>query len=177
VAVAIALLLAAASGAADAPRAPQWKLRCADGSEFSLHDALAEGPVLVSFWALWCAPCLKELPHLDEIARETAGRLSVVAVNIDNSRSVAKVRPFLNTKGYKFIVPLDTAGDVQRQLQIGSAVPFVVLYERDGRERFRRVGYREGDEATLRKEISALLDVGTAADSTGAEGSAAEEAR
>lgn len=166
--LALATTLPCVATAANRPAAPEWKLRCADGSEFSFHDALARGPVLVSFWALWCVPCIKELSHLDEIARETSGRLTVVAVNVDNSRSVAKVRPFINSKGYKVTVPLDTAGDLQRQMQIGGSIPFIVLYDRDGRELFRRIGYREGDEATLRREVNALLNSTAAGDTTDA---------
>lgn len=155
------LVAAAAAAGAAAPvrlAAPDWTLRCADGAEFSFHRALGQGPVLVSFWALWCAPCQKELPHLDELARETAGRLTVVAVNMDNPRSVAKVRPFLQARGYKLTVPLDTAGDVARKLHVGGEIPFLVLYDREGRELFRRIGYREGDEASLRREVFAALE-------------------
>ena len=143
--------------AQDKPNVPNWKLRCADGSQVEFHDELAKGPVLVSFWALWCKPCLKELPHLDKLGKEYEGKLSVLAVNIDNSRSVARVRPYLSSKGYKFRVPLDTSGDLQRMLQIGSVVPFLIVYNSDGTEYYRHVGYKEGDEKELQKEVAALF--------------------
>ena len=137
--------------------APDWTLRTADGGEVSLHGALARGPVLVSFWALWCVPCLRELPHLDELARETAGRLTVLAVNEDGPRSVARVRPYVHSRRLGLIVPLDTPGDVAREMQIGDALPFLVLYDARGHETYRRVGYREGDEVALRARVMELL--------------------
>ncbi len=154
---ALLLALPAAVAADEGPAAPDWNLRCADGEQISFHDALAEGPVLVSFWALWCKPCLKELPHIDQLARDFAGRLTVLAVNIDNSRSVAKVRPFLRSKGYEVTVPLDTSGDVKRLLQVGNMVPFLVLYDSTGQEVYRHTGYKMGDEIELRRHVDALL--------------------
>jgi thiol-disulfide isomerase/thioredoxin len=136
---------------------PDWRLRATDGREISLHGALAKGPVLVSFWALWCNPCLKELPHLEALASETAGRLTVLAVNQDGPRSVARVRPYLRSKGLGLTVPLDTSGDVGRKMQIGGALPFLVLYDARGREVYRNIGYREGNEVVLREKVMALL--------------------
>ena len=136
-----------------------WRLAAADGGESSLYGALAHGPVLVSFWALWCAPCLRELPHLDSLARETAGRLTVLAVNQDSPRGVARVRPYLHTRGLHLTVPLDTSGEVARQTQVGDELPFMVLYDARGREVYRHIGYHEGDEVALRARVMKLLGV------------------
>lgn len=158
---------AAEQAAPARPAVPDWTLRTADGGEVSLHGALAQGPVLLSFWALWCNPCLKELPHLDALARDTAGRLTVLAVNQDGPKSVARVRPYLQSKKLGLTVPLDTSGDVARKMQVGGILPFLVLYDARGNELYRHIGYREGDESTLREKVTALLG-DAAADSAGA---------
>jgi cytochrome c biogenesis protein CcmG/thiol:disulfide interchange protein DsbE len=154
----LAISLASTGAVAAADSAGDWTLGTADGGTVSFQDALARGPVVVSFWATWCKPCLKEMPHLNQFAGEFAGQVTFLAVNTDNSKSVAKVAPFLAGKNYdNLIVPLDTGGTVQSQLQVGGTIPFLVMYDAAGREVYSHVGYKPGDEVELKHAIDKLL--------------------
>ena len=114
--------------------------------------------MLVSFWATWCRPCRKELPHLEALAARYAGRMTVLAVNTDGPKAVAKVPPILESAGYKHIVvPLDTAADVQERLHVGS-IPFLILFDRQGNEVYRHIGYKEGDELELAARVKSLME-------------------
>ena len=55
------------------------------------HDVLqADKPVLVDFYADWCAPCKAQTPLLDALAKDHAGELDVVKINIDEAPELAR---------------------------------------------------------------------------------------
>ncbi|HOX25522.1 MAG TPA: DUF6029 family protein [Candidatus Krumholzibacteria bacterium] len=163
--VALAVLAAPASAAGFA--APDWTLPTPDGGQVSLHEKLAEGPVVVSFWATWCIPCLKEMPRLNELAGEFAGRVSFIAVSVDNSKSMAKVGPLVRAKGWDDLtIAQDAGGTVQQLLQVVSP-PFVVVYDGAGSVVYQHEGYKDGDEVELRHAVERALQAGAAAAEAG----------
>ncbi len=56
-------------------------------AEFEEKVLKSDTPVVVDFWAEWCAPCHMIAPALDEISQEMAGKVKVVKVNIDDNPS------------------------------------------------------------------------------------------
>ena len=145
------------------PAVADWTLNTADGGSVNFHETLEKGPVVVSFWATWCKPCLKEMPHLNRMAGEYGDQITFLAVNTDNSKSVAKVAPFISSKGFdNLVVPLDTGAELASLLQVGGIVPFLIIFDSQGREIYRHVGYKEGDEVELQHEIDNLLSHQTA---------------
>jgi thiol-disulfide isomerase/thioredoxin len=147
--------------------APDWTLPTPDGGTVGLHDQLDQGPVVVSFWATWCIPCLKEMPHLNEMAGRYAGRASFIAVSVDNSKSMAKVGPLVRAKGWDdLLVAQDAAGTVQQTLQVLSP-PYTIVYDRAGNEVYRHEGYKAGDEVELEHALEQALAAPVAAPATG----------
>ena len=63
--------------------------RDVDESSFKEVVLDASAPVLVDFWAPWCAPCRAVAPVIEELASEYAGRIEFAKVNVDESPGTA----------------------------------------------------------------------------------------
>lgn len=55
----------------------------------TFNDVIAQGTVLVDFYADWCGPCRMLAPILDMLAREMEGKVTVIKVDVDESQSIA----------------------------------------------------------------------------------------
>jgi thioredoxin 1 len=64
-------------------------MRELDAASWDNEVLRAERPVVVDFWAPWCRPCKAIRPILEELERETEGRVSFAGVDIDNFPEIA----------------------------------------------------------------------------------------
>ncbi len=60
-----------------------------DEAGFDAQVLGSDQPVLVDFWATWCAPCRAIAPHLDTLARRVDGKAKVVKVDVDSNGGIA----------------------------------------------------------------------------------------
>ena len=62
-----------------------------------------EKPLVINFWATWCAPCVKELPYFEELHQKNQN-IKIVTVSLDFDKQVeSKLKPFLKKKNYSFV--------------------------------------------------------------------------
>lgn len=59
-------------------------------TNFETEVLQAEVPVLVDFWATWCAPCRMIAPHVEALADDYSGRIKVGKVNVDQAKAVSQ---------------------------------------------------------------------------------------
>ena len=134
---------------------PSVLLEDMDGSQINSADLSNDGnPIVVSFWATWCKPCILELNTIAEeyidIQDETGVKL--VAVSIDDERNKSKVRPLVNSSGWEYDIWLDTNSDLKRALGVNYP-PQTFLINGDGEIVYSHVGFVPGDEEDLYDEI------------------------
>lgn len=112
-----------------------------DPSGATLALAETKGkPVLLNLWATWCAPCVVEMPQLDEMAAKMGDKIQVLTVSQDMKGAEA-VGPFFAEKGYKNLPQwLDQKNDLAFSFGGGASLPLTILYDADGKEVWRMVG-------------------------------------
>ncbi len=118
---------------------PEVTLTHPDGTSLDLATATGK-PVLLNLWATWCAPCVVEMPLLDEIAGEMGEDLTVLTVSED-MRGAELVVPFFEEKGFTNLPQwMDPTNDLAFAFGGGAVLPLTVLYNAEGEEVWRVIG-------------------------------------
>lgn len=68
---------------------------------FATEVLKSDIPVVVDFWAEWCAPCKKIAPLLEEISNEMAGKLKIVSLDIDTNPATVREQAVLSAPTLK----------------------------------------------------------------------------
>ncbi len=140
--------------------APDFTLEDVDGNTVCLDTLLAKGPVFMSFWALWCKMCIKELdalkPYFDEF--DSLG-VNLLAISQDKTRAVPKVKPFALSHKWRYIVVLDPE-NIMRDLYHVQAMPTAFIIDQNKKIIFTHQGYKPGDEDIIIEKMRELFATG-----------------
>lgn len=154
----VPLLLLASSTATtttdDPPVFPNMTLKTLDGGGSVAIESFRGRPVLLTFWASWCGPCRVELPELQRLYTELAGKgFVLLTINVDNSPLIAN--RFLAHLGVKVPVYRMDQRDIQA-LDI-NALPTNILLDRQGRAVMVTAGYSSAVVEQVRRLVT-LMD-------------------
>ena len=134
---------------------PDLVLKDINGNNINIKTYGSNGKItIISFWATWCKPCIKELKNVDALLEEWTEKYNVelVAVSMDNARNAIKVKPTVTGNGWEVDVLVDPNDDLARVLNVTNP-PVTFLIDQNGNIVYTHTGYLEGDEYDLEKEI------------------------
>ena len=138
---------------------PSVDIKTIDGKTFNTKDIANDGkPVIISLWATWCKPCVAELLAIsdvyDEWVEETGVKLYAIA--IDDAKTAARVAPFVNGKGWEFVVLQDQNWDLKRALNIVD-IPFLCVLNGKGEIVWQHTSYAPGSENEVYEVVKKVL--------------------
>lgn len=130
-------------GINEGTRARDFTLKTMDGGKASLSDYRGS-PVLINFWATWCAPCRAEIPDFEAVyqAHKDEGFV-VLGVNVEESQQA--VESFVAEMGMTYPVLLDEHGQVMSEYR-SQGLPMSLLLDQEGVIQVRHVGLLSGDK-------------------------------
>jgi len=147
--------------------APTFYAKTLDGEKFFLSEELKkQKPVVLSFFATWCAPCRKEIPVLNKIQNEHPG-ISFYLVDVSNLEQGGikliedpdEVRKMIESMNVTMTVLMDKYG-VAAESYGALELPKTVVIDQGGEIVYEKTGYESGDElAELIKILQELEHV------------------
>lgn len=134
---------------------PEVTLRDINGYEVNISKLSQSGkPVVISFFATWCKPCMRELKAIQELYPDWQDDYGadMYIVSIDQGQDVQKVAPLVNGYGWDYHVLLDPNGTLKRAMNVQN-VPHLFVLNSKGKVVFQHIGYTEGDETEISKYL------------------------
>jgi cytochrome c biogenesis protein CcmG/thiol:disulfide interchange protein DsbE len=140
-------------GAKEGNRAPDFSLKDLNGRTRKL-SAFSGQIVMINFWALWCAPCVKELPYVQAVSDNlTHGQVAVLAIAASADEQLSAVEEFIRDNQYTFPVMFDSAGVYN--LYNVSTLPTTFFIDKEGIIRKIQVGSFQ-NQAAIESILSSL---------------------
>lgn len=137
---------------------PSVQLKDLGGKTVDVSTLSNDGnPFVISFFATWCKPCLRELKAINDYYPDWQDEtgMKLVAVSIDEGQNVSRVKPLVDGLGFEYEVLLDPNQDFKRAMGIQD-IPYLIIVDGEGNIVETRNGYTEGSEQHIIEKIRQL---------------------
>tara|TARA_B100000945_G_scaffold290800_1_gene264802 strand:- start:882 stop:1208 length:327 start_codon:yes stop_codon:yes gene_type:complete len=102
---------------------------------------------------LWCSPCLKELPYLNELNKKYENQgFKVLAINVDTDRSIQEIRSYIKRNSLNMLISIEPDLRSFKKLN-GKAMPYTLIVNSNNNVIYKHNGYIPGDEIILETKI------------------------
>jgi peroxiredoxin len=147
-------------------QAPDFKATDLSQQTVTLSQFKGKSVVLLDFWASWCVPCRKSIPHLKTIYNKYHSKgFDIIAVSTDENRNewIEAVKQNNTDMWYHILIaekwPSGTiTSDDIFQNYFNTAIPEQILIDKNGKIIYRHVGYSKESEESLDKQLSIIFD-------------------
>lgn len=154
----LAVCFSAAALFAQNKTLPSVEVKTLDGHSVNVQSLAKPGQItVISFWATWCKPCVLELETIKDLYPDWKEKYKVefVAVSVDDSKTIARVKPFVANKGWEYTIVTDATKAFQTAMNVNNP-PLTVVVNQKGEIVFEHLGYTSGDELELEDKIKEL---------------------
>ena len=134
---------------------PEVMLQDIEGKQVSMASLAGHGkPVILSFFATWCKPCMRELNAISELYPDWQDEtgVEIYIVSIDQGQDIHKVKPLVDGNGWEFSVLLDPNGTFKRAMNVQN-IPHLFVLDGKGTIVFQQAGYTDGEETEIAKYL------------------------
>jgi len=158
--ITLLLALTVSLGVQSQKKLPNITLKNLNGKEVLSSDLSNDGkPMVISFWATWCKPCLSELSafndEYEDWVEET--EVKIIAISIDDARTNARVKSMVLGNDWPFEVYLNPNQDFKRALSIVN-VPHTLVLNGKGEVVWEHSTYNPGSEEEVITQVRHLVN-------------------
>lgn len=131
-------------------KAPSVTVQSLDGKQVDLGRYIGKTPMLIEFWATWCANCRELMPTLLEAEKKFGKKVKFVALAVAINQSPERVRRFIAAHPLPHDTFYDTDGKAAGAFD-APATSYVVVLDKTGRVVYTGLGGKQDLETALKK--------------------------
>jgi thiol-disulfide isomerase/thioredoxin len=133
-------------------RAPAVAVQSLDGKPIDLGKYIGKTPMLIEFWATWCANCRELMPTLLEAEKKYGSKVKFVALAVAINQSPERVRKFIAAHPLPHETFYDAEGKAAGAFD-APATSYVVVLDKNGRVVYTGLGGKQDLDAALKKAL------------------------